>query len=1700
MKKFCLIVLLVFLFSLPALSSDYSYPIGGKESTSLTNNGNGITLNFRIPEYSTDIAFKDACQYDVYSIASENTMSIPGVPALPYISRLILVPMDGEVEVEVTSIQSEIKGDVQPFIYTDEDDQEAAAGLGKSSYLECAGFWPPEPVVLSEPGIMRGYRLAKVTLFPFQYNRTTGEMRINQEMDVNVSFTGSQPSLPSRKYQTGTFQRLINSLVANPPELHRDDYVQNGSVVYVTSQNEDIIEEVSRLVEWRRRKGQTAEIICLNRPNDVATIKQAIQDAYDEWDIPPEFIVLVGNGRNNDNFPMACFDERDGAAYRYETDHHFGELDGEDILPEAAVGRIVFANIENLNAIVDKIIQYESEPYLGEDEEAGWQQRGAVLATDNRSGLSCIDMSLWTRRVLLDNGFDSVDQLYYNQNNPEVNPTQFIMSNISDGINYMTYRGWCWMNGFDQGNIYNMQNRRMLPFVVLATCNTGDYGESQFGITWSELFLMNADGGAIGCVGAAGATHTPYNNLIVAGITRGIFIEGFTQQGWALMRGKLDLYRNYFDRGDIDHPENQGESWLVSTYIYNLMGDPATDLFTAVPKSIIVDHADEVIEGSSSFTAHVVLVEGEEPVEGIQVCLYCPDVFQLVELTDENGDVTFGFNPELLEDQETVMLTVTGHNYMSYLADLDVITPNDFVGSASWEIQDGDDEVANPGELLDLTVEIMNYGRNEPEGQLTATLTSTDPNLEVTEGDFEADEAPAPHNSVFAEYLVRIGGEFPNGKSARFNLTVQVGEATWESAVNIPVAGAKFTLEQIEWNEDPLEPGEAADLRIEVRNIGHANSPAFTANLVSLTRTVEVLFGDAAYDEIPVGETGMNGQEFRLSAHAMHLPGSDADFVLELEAENGWHDEFKFSIPVGTIEDGDPFGPDEYGYACFDDTDEDWFESIEFDWIEIDPNEDGLGEDTEISDIGEENDESILVDLPFNFTYYGEDFNQVTICSNGWMAMGNQTHVFTARNRRIPSGMVASGMICPYWDDLVTDRDAGVYIWFDEERHLFIVEWSKVRSLTPDGNPGPYTFEVILYDPEFHPSITGDGDIVFQYLAIEDTRQCFHWDTPFGTVGIASPDMLDGLEYSYWNELHAGAAPLEAERAIKFTTNVGNFEWGNVAGVVLSGEDNSPLMDVQISSNYGNFALTDEDGEYILENVISDPLFPVNITAYKEYWSPEIIENVEILPNETIQLPIILVRPHMAINPEELSFNVFPDSMRTMNINIHNDGQGDLHYRSKIIPYQANMFNQSGRDDNDDMWDCIQSFDVSEVTEDFRINGIVWCEEVWVVSGSSVDEDICRFYMFDRSGEFIQSIVQPEIPESMYGIKDMEYYDGYLYGALSENYLVKIDIKTGEYTRLPLPENVRTISCLTIDPVNGLFYVASITSDLFELQLQDDDTFIRTDAFDIRNPVSGENLRRYGLGWEPSATDGFHLYIICNYDRHASEETPDISLYKMNPETEEIRFVRGFEDLDPNLQGKCGMSISTGWNFMTTIFATVFDHPDGDWAYVYELGLNSSWIDYNSDLNTVAGGMSENIPITFHTADFDTGRYEIALEFTHDAEPGRTMVPIFMHVTTEFDDINEDNPDLPTEWALNQNYPNPFNPSTDITFTLKKAIHTQLKVYDVSGRLVDGLIDQEMEAGNHTILFNADRLPGGIYFYRLDAGDYSCTRKMVLIK
>ncbi|MDY0083726.1 MAG: T9SS type A sorting domain-containing protein, partial [Ignavibacteriaceae bacterium] len=159
---------------------------------------------------------------------------------------------------------------------------------------------------------------------------------------------------------------------------------------------------------------------------------------------------------------------------------------------------------------------------------------------------------------------------------------------------------------------------------------------------------------------------------------------------------------------------------------------------------------------------------------------------------------------------------------------------------------------------------------------------------------------------------------------------------------------------------------------------------------------------------------------------------------------------------------------------------------------------------------------------------------------------------------------------------------------------------------------------------------------------------------------------------------------------------------------------------------------------------------------------------------------------------------------------------------------------------------------------------------------------------------------------------------------------------------------------------------------------------------------------------------------------------------------------------------------------------------NGTWSSWSELanlsGTTSSYIDYS--INNASGGDRE-------------AEYRItAIDIGDNTSSTQSVIIEYGQNILDKIKING----MVSNYALDQNYPNPFNPSTKISYSIKEEGLVTLKVYDVLGKVVTTLVNENKAEGNYEVDFNASELPSGMYIYSLQAGDFLESRKMLLMK
>ncbi len=129
-----------------------------------------------------------------------------------------------------------------------------------------------------------------------------------------------------------------------------------------------------------------------------------------------------------------------------------------------------------------------------------------------------------------------------------------------------------------------------------------------------------------------------------------------------------------------------------------------------------------------------------------------------------------------------------------------------------------------------------------------------------------------------------------------------------------------------------------------------------------------------------------------------------------------------------------------------------------------------------------------------------------------------------------------------------------------------------------------------------------------------------------------------------------------------------------------------------------------------------------------------------------------------------------------------------------------------------------------------------------------------------------------------------------------------------------------------------------------------------------------------------------------------------------------------------------------------------------------------------------------------------TGTFTIRLFKNASHYLARLIYTAWINAGSPLPTYIEENGTIADNFELIQNYPNPFNPNTTIKFVLPKSSFVNLSVYDISGKLIGVILNEQKNPGTYNILFNASYLSSGTYFYKLSAGDYSSVKRMILVK
>jgi hypothetical protein len=323
-----------------------------------------------------------------------------------------------------------------------------------------------------------------------------------------------------------------------------------------------------------------------------------------------------------------------------------------------------------------------------------------------------------------------------------------------------------------------------------------------------------------------------------------------------------------------------------------------------------------------------------------------------------------------------------------------------------------------------------------------------------------------------------------------------------------------------------LDPGETDVVVLSVKNNGEDLAPNLMGILKSDDPFITISDSIGSFGTLNIGVLAMNTENVFMVSVSPSCPTSYmAGFTLKAYTQNGnypYQSFMDFEIPVSMPVPADYTGPDAYGYYAYSSDDSFYDQTPVFNWVELE----GIGTQLSLPQIS---DYTTTVDIPFPFKYYGINYNQVRISTDGWLAFGSGTQTAPV-NTPLPHNDNINNMVGVFWDDLYdSEFFMGNILYFnDNVNHRFIIEWDSISHNASSSSPGKEYFEAILLDPMFYPTTTGDGDIIVQYRVLSNISS--------NTVGIENQTQDIGLQYVYNADYDPTASVLTDGLAIKFTT------------------------------------------------------------------------------------------------------------------------------------------------------------------------------------------------------------------------------------------------------------------------------------------------------------------------------------------------------------------------------------------------------------------------------------------------------------------------------------------------------------------------------------------------------------------------------------
>jgi len=829
-----------------------------------TNNETQIDFSFKSYDFKT----VRTPQGDAKVILADDLSAIleKGAPDLPKYTSSIIIPDLASMEFEILSSKfTEIQNiNIAPSKgnFTRDIDPSTVPYEYGEAYNKNE-FYPKSLTKLNTPYIIRDVRGQALHVFPFQYNPITKTLRIYSDIKVKVFVKDQNGENPlvrhrsfnkvSREYKNIYTNHFINYETINSRYTPLEEEGKMLVICY-----DDWTTDMQPFVNWKNTIGRPCEMVTVTDAGGTApNIKTFVENYYNTNGLT--YLLLVGDS--------AQVPTNSGGGLGGDSDNAYGYITGSDHYQEFFVGRFSAETQAHVITQVQRTLEYE----MGDQLQVDWLNQATAIASDQGPGDDGEYDYQHARNFQTDlTAFTYVNpaaEIFDGSQGGEDasgNPAASVVANrLNSGTGIINYTGhgsetsWA-TSGFNINDINNLTNDNKLPFVWSVGCVNGVFvNTTGFGEVWLRAENNGEPTGAIAIM--ASTINQSWSPPMIAQDEMVDLLVG------ASVNGTKRTYAGISINGCFQMIEESNDIPMIDTW--TCFGDPSLYVRTDNASNMTISHNSQIVTGEATFNVSCDL-------DGALATLSKDNV--IIGSATVNGGVA-AITVGALTPGDILNIAVVGFNKVTYLSTATVIAPSGPYITVESYLNE-----INFGSSLDLDVALKNVGVADANNVI-ATLSTTDANASIINDNFNYGTINA--NSVSSTstnaFNLTVNDDIVDQYIVEIDASITDGTDTWTNTLHVKVNAPEFSINNLTIDDTAtgngnsiLDPGETADLNIQITNSGHADVTNVLSGLSTVFAGLTINNASTPVNTLNVGETKIF--TFNVTADAGISDGTEA--------------------------------------------------------------------------------------------------------------------------------------------------------------------------------------------------------------------------------------------------------------------------------------------------------------------------------------------------------------------------------------------------------------------------------------------------------------------------------------------------------------------------------------------------------------------------------------------------------------------------------------------------------------------------------------------------------------------------------------------------------------------------------------------------------------------------------------------------------